>query len=46
MIVIKRKPVRAPADALDDPHADPSRDAADTGDGNSFRKDRAGPSTP
>ncbi len=32
MIVIKRKPVRAPADALDDPPADPSRDAADTGD--------------
>ena len=32
MIVIKRKPVRAPADALDDPPAEPSREAACTGD--------------
>ena len=32
MIVIKRKPVRAPADALDDPHAEPSREAAGTGE--------------
>jgi hypothetical protein len=44
MIVIKRKPVGAPADALDDPHAEPSREAAGTGE--ETTSERVGPGQP
>jgi hypothetical protein len=44
MIVIKRKPVRAPAGALDDPHAEPSREVARTGE--ETTSERVGPVQP